>query len=60
MKYLKFFGEARDEMMKVVWPNRPTLVKTTRAVFIFFLALTALLGVLNFSFSELISAILRS
>lgn len=48
-----YFGGVKDELDKVVWPDRPELVRLTRTVLIVMALAAIFLGVISLFFTEL-------
>ncbi len=55
-----FFRELRGEIRKVVWPTRREVVNLTAVIVALSAALGALLGIVDFLFSEFFRFLLRS
>jgi preprotein translocase subunit SecE len=54
-----FFGEVRDEMRKVTWPDRPQLVQSTWVILIFVLIVSAIIFVMDWSVRGVIDIIIN-
>ncbi len=54
-KIQRFWRETIGELRKVTWPTAPDAWKMTRLVMLVMLLMAAILGVLDFLFSQLIS-----
>jgi preprotein translocase subunit SecE len=54
-----FFGEVRDEMRKVTWPDRPQLVQSTWVILIFVLVVSAIIFVMDWSVRGVIDIIIN-
>jgi preprotein translocase subunit SecE len=50
----KFFKEVKNEMKKVVWPNREELLINTSSVILVSLVTALFIGVVDFGFSLLV------
>jgi preprotein translocase subunit SecE len=50
----RFFKEVRNEMKKVIWPNREELITNTSVVIIVSLVTAVFVGVVDFGFSLLV------
>jgi preprotein translocase subunit SecE len=59
MAVTNFIKETRRELTKVTWPNRAEIVQMTSLVIVVSLAVGAYIGILDFSFSKLLAAILQ-
>ena len=57
IKVITYFKESRDELKKVVWPNRQELIRHTVIVICVSLATAAFLGVFDFVFSKILERI---
>lgn len=57
-KVIRFFTEARAELMKVNWPTREQLVRFTVLVIVISLAVAIFLGALDMLFSYLVERFL--
>jgi len=55
----RFFGEVRDEMRKVTWPDRPQLVNSTWVILIFVLIVSAIIFVMDWSVSGIIDIVIN-
>jgi preprotein translocase subunit SecE len=53
-----FFGEVRDEMRKVTWPDRPQLVQSTWVILIFVLIVSAIIFVMDWSVRGIINVVI--
>ena len=53
-----FFGEVRDEMRKVTWPDRPQLVQSTWVILIFVVIVSAIIFVMDWSVRGIIDIII--
>ena len=58
-KIFQFFKESRAELKKVVWPTKADVLSSIKVVIISTIIVAALLGLLDFGFSELFRLILR-
>ncbi|AEC02926.1 preprotein translocase subunit SecE [Parasphaerochaeta coccoides] len=47
-KLIAYFKESRQEMKKVVWPGRDTVVASTKVVLVATVAAALFLGVIDF------------
>jgi preprotein translocase subunit SecE len=54
-----FFGEVRDEMRKVTWPDRPQLVQSTWVILIFVLVVSAIIFVMDWSVRGVIDIVIN-
>ncbi len=57
-KLVKWWNETVGELRKVVWPTREEAWRMTKIVLVVVFGMAAFLGVVDFAFSELISALL--
>ena len=57
-KLKDFLLGVRDELKRVVWPSRETVIKATISVIIFSLVVGVYLWILDLSFTKIISFIL--
>ncbi len=57
-KVVQFFVEAKGELAKVSWPNRPEVVRYTILVVVISIFVAALLGLLDILFSYLVETYL--
>ena len=55
----RFFGEVRDEMAKVTWPDRPQLVNSTWVILIFVLIVSAIIFVMDWSVRGIIDVVIN-
>lgn len=55
---IQFFEESKVEIKKVVWPTRKETVTTCIAVLVVSLVIAVYLGIVDFTFSKIIEAIL--
>lgn len=55
---LRYFQEARAELARVSWPSRTQVLEGTQVVLAFIVALTLLLFVLDWVFSNLIRLVI--
>ena len=53
-KLFRYFKECRLEMKKVAWPNRATIVSSTKIVLITTIIFAILLGLVDFLLMRLI------
>jgi preprotein translocase subunit SecE len=53
-RIIKFFKEAIEEIKKVVWPSRQTLIKQTIIVIIAVVITMVIVGSIDFGLSELV------
>ena len=58
-KVKNFFTEVRTEMGKVTWSTREELAGSTAVVLMAMLILSSFIGIADFVFSHVLSAILR-
>lgn len=56
---MNYFSASRAELAKVTWPTRRQTVRLTITVVIFSLVFAALLGALDFSFSNLVQFVIK-
>jgi len=56
---INYFSASRAELAKVTWPTRRQTVRLTFTVIIFSLAFAAMLGVLDFGFSNLVQFVIK-
>ena len=54
-----FFGEVREEMRKVTWPDRPQLVNSTWVILIFVLVVSGIIFVMDWSVRGVIDIIVN-
>ena len=54
-----FFGEVRDEMRKVTWPDRPQLVQSTWVILFFVLFVSAIIFVMDWSVRGIIDVVIN-
>ena len=54
-----FFGEVRDEMRKVTWPDKPQLVQSTWVILIFVLIVSAIIFVMDWSVRGVIDIVVN-
>jgi preprotein translocase subunit SecE len=54
-----FIREVRSELRKVVWPSRPQAINLTILVIAVSAAVGIFLGLVDFTFSQLMEALLR-
>ena len=54
-----FFGEVRDEMRKVTWPDRPQLVQSTWIILIFVLIVSGIIFVMDWSVRGIIDIVIN-
>ncbi|MBR2282375.1 MAG: preprotein translocase subunit SecE [Spirochaetales bacterium] len=53
-KLFKYFKECRLEMKKVAWPNRATIISSTKIVIITTIIFAVLLGLVDFVLLKLV------
>ena len=53
-KFFRYLKECRLEMKKVAWPNRATILSSTKLVLITTIIFAALLGLVDFLLMRLI------
>jgi len=53
-KFFRYLKECRLEMKKVAWPNRATILSSTKIVLITTVIFAALLGLVDFLLMKLI------
>jgi preprotein translocase subunit SecE len=58
-KVIKFSKEVRDELKKVVWPDRPTAIRLTATVIIVSVFLAIYIGLLDFILTESIKSVIK-
>lgn len=58
-KVIKFSKEVRDELKKVVWPDRPTAIRLTATVIIVSTFLAVYFGLLDFILTESIKSVIK-
>ncbi|MBI4363219.1 MAG: preprotein translocase subunit SecE [Candidatus Doudnabacteria bacterium] len=51
---LQFIKEAKNELMKVVWPSRQEILRITIAVILLSLAVALFLGAVDFGLTKLV------
>ena len=54
-----FFGEVRDEMRKVTWPDKPQLVQSTWVILIFVLIVSFIIFVMDWSVRGIIDIVVN-
>jgi preprotein translocase subunit SecE len=54
-KAKQYLYEVKTELRKIVWPERDKATKTTYVVVIFIILVTIFLGLIDISFSKIIS-----
>ena len=54
-----FFGEVRDEMRKVTWPDKPQLVQSTWVILIFVLVVSFIIFVMDWSVRGIIDIVVN-
>ena len=54
-KAKQYLYEVKAELRKIVWPERDKATKTTYVVVIFIILVTIFLGLIDISFSKIIS-----
>lgn len=59
MKALDYFKESREELKKVVWPNRKEVTEMTLAVIILVVFIGALLGVFDYILTKALTYFLK-
>jgi preprotein translocase subunit SecE len=57
-RVVNYLKEAKEELRKVVWPNRQELIRHTLIVIGISLAVAVFLGVFDFIFSEVLEKLL--
>jgi len=55
---IEYFAASRAELAKVTWPNRRQTIRLTMLVIIFSLVMAAILGSLDFIFSNLVQKVI--
>jgi preprotein translocase subunit SecE len=55
----RFFGEVRDEMRKVTWPDRPQLVNSTWVILIFVLIVSGIIFVMDWGVRGIIDIVIN-
>lgn len=58
-RIVRYFRETRSELRKVVWPTRQEATNLTIIVLAVTVAMSALLGLLDFVFTRLFGLIIR-
>ena len=56
---VNYFSASRTELSKVTWPNRRQVARLTILVVVFSLIFAAILGVLDFAFSNLVQYVIK-
>ena len=56
-KFVQFIRESKAEMKKVVWPTKDDVVSSVKVVIISTVLVAAVLGLLDFGFTEAFRAI---
>lgn len=56
-KFFRYLKECRLEMKKVAWPNRATILSSTKIVLITTIIFAILLGLVDFLLLELVTLI---
>ena len=59
MNPIKFLGEVKSELAKVIWPSRMETVKYTITVIVFSLLVAVVLGAFDYGLLKLFEAILN-
>lgn len=54
-----FFGEVREDMRKVTWPDRPQLVNSTWVILIFVLVVSAIIFMMDWGVRGLIDIVIN-
>ena len=54
-----FFGEVREEMRKVTWPDRPQLVNSTWVILIFVLVVAGIIFVMDWGVRGVIDIVIN-
>jgi len=57
-KFFQFFKESKAELKKVVWPTKEDVISSVKVVVISVIIMAALLGLLDFGFTELFRALI--
>jgi len=55
----QFFRESRAELKKVVWPSRDDVVSSVKVVIISTILIAAILGLLDWGFTEAFRVIMK-
>jgi preprotein translocase subunit SecE len=58
MRITQFFGEVKNELVKVVWPSRSETIKYTVTVIVFSLVVAFILGAADFGLLKLFEALI--
>lgn len=59
MSLVQYFNEAREELARVSWPSRTSVIEGTQAVLIFVVSLTLIVWVMDLVFGTGIQSALR-
>ena len=54
-----FFGEVREEMRKVTWPDRPQLVNSTWVILIFVLVVAGIIFMMDWGVRGIIDIVIN-
>ena len=54
----KWWRETVGELRKVTWPTPPEAIRLTKAVIVVMIAMSAILGILDFAFTRFITWVL--
>ncbi len=55
---IDYIKESRAELMRVAWPNRSQAIKLTLTVIVFTLAFSAVIGALDYVFSQVLQKLI--
>lgn len=58
-RVVRYFRETRSELRKVIWPTRQEAMNLTLVVIAVTVAMSALLGLVDYLFSQLFGLIVR-
>lgn len=58
MNLFQYLKDSRAELARVTWPTRQEVIDGTQAVLIYVVALTLIVFLLDFVFSNLVKAVL--
>lgn len=58
-RFVRYFRETRSELRKVVWPTREEATNLTVVVLVVTVAMSAILGLVDFVFARVFTLIIR-
>ncbi len=56
---VKFLGQVRSELKKVVWPNKKEVIRMTTTVIIVSLMVSLYIGALDYGFTKIMEVMIR-